>query len=79
MISRFSTGTFIRKCYARKHVSITSRAYDIINQAVKSDYVRLGLAVGKLVNAYIDGKRYNDKFEIVETAEEIIICEEGEN
>lgn len=79
MISRFSTGTFIRKCYAHKHVSITSEAYNVINRAVKYDYVKLGLAVGKLINAYIDGKRYNAEFEIIETTEEIVLCVKGEN
>ena len=79
MISRFSTGTFIRKCYARKHVSITNEAYNLINRAVKNDYVKLGLKVGKLINAYVDGKRYGAEFEIIETTEEIILCTKEEN
>ena len=79
MISRFSTGTFIRKCYARKHVSITNEAYNMINRAVKYDYVKLGLAVGKLINAYIDGKRYGAEVESIETTEEIVLCVKGEN
>lgn len=79
MINRFSTGTFIRKCYARKHVSITNEAYNLINRAVKNDYVKLGLTVGKLINAYVDGKRYGAEFEIIETTEEIVLCVKGEN
>lgn len=79
MISRFSAGTFIRKCYARKHVSITNEAYNMINRAVKYDYVKLGLAVGKLVNAYVDGKKYDSRFEIIETIGEIVVCVKGEN